>query len=101
MQKFVAGELGGSEFVDQVLYSILSHQKEAQSLREDFHRQATIELDSKICQFSIIILSLQLPLEAFDDEPDDEPEETNYFTEENLRKGIKLVLIEMEKYFKD
>ena len=35
LRKFVASELSGSEFVDRVLYSILSDKKEAQSLEED------------------------------------------------------------------
>ena len=99
MIKFVAGELNGSEFVDQTLYSILSDKKEAQSLEEDFQRQITLELDSKSFQFLKIILNLQLPVEAFDDEPEEDDE--NYFTEEKLREGVKLVLIAMEKYFKD
>ena len=96
MQKFVAGELNGSEFVDRVLYSILSDRKEAQSLEEDFHRQVTIDLDSKSFRFSEILVNLQLPLEAFDNEP-----EENIFTEEQLREGVKLALMDMEKYFKN
>lgn len=99
MQKFVAGKLNGSEFVDQVLYSILSDKKEAQSLEEDFQSQLTLELDSKSFQFSKIILNLQLPVEGFDNEPEEDDE--NYFTEEKLREGVKLTLIDMEKYFKD
>jgi Fe-S-cluster formation regulator IscX/YfhJ len=46
-----------------------------------------------------IILNLILPLEAFDDEPEEGGE--NYFTEEILREGVKLALIDMEKYFKN
>ena len=99
MRKFVAGELSGSEFVDRVLYSILSDKKEAQSLEENFHDQLTLELDSKSFQFSKIILNLQLPIEAFDDEP--EEDNGKYFTEEELREGVKFALIDMEKYFKD
>ena len=71
----------------------------AQSLEEDFHRQVTIELDSKSFQFSKILLNLQLPIEAFDDEPEDDI--SFYFTEEKLREGVKLALIDMEKYFKN
>jgi Fe-S-cluster formation regulator IscX/YfhJ len=99
MRKFVAGKSNASEFVDQVLYSILSNKREGQSLEEDFQSQLTLELDSKSFKFSKIILNLILPLEAFDDEPEEGDE--NYFTEEILREGVKLALIDMEKYFKN
>ena len=55
-------------------------------MEEDFQRQETIKLDSKSFQFSKIILALQLPMEAFDDESQEEQEEeiSNYFTEQRL-----------------
>jgi hypothetical protein len=96
MRKFVSGELSGSEFVDRVLYPILSDKKEAQSLEEDFHRQVTIELDSKSFGFSKILLNLQLPVEGFDEDP-----EESFFTEEELREGVQLALLDMENYFKN
>jgi len=99
LRKFVAGELPGFEFVDQVLYSILSDKKEAQSLEKDFHRQVTIELDSKSFKFSKILLNLQLTLEAFDDEL--EENSPGYFTEEEIRKWVELALRDMEEYFND
>lgn len=96
MRKFVSGELSGSEFVDRVLYPILSDKKKAQSLEEDFHRQVTIELDSKSFGFSKILLNLQLPVEGFDEDP-----EESFFTEEELREGVQLALLDMENYFKN
>lgn len=99
LRKFIAGELSDSEFIDRVLYPILSNKKEAQDLEEDFRQQVTIELDPKSFQFSKILLNLQLLLEAFDDEP--EEDDSDYFTEEELREGIKLALRDMEKYFTD
>lgn len=86
-------------YIQFYLIKNLSDKKEAQSLEEDFQSQLTLELDSKSFQFSKIILNLQLPIEAFDDEPEEDDE--NYFTEEKLREGVKLALIDMEKYFKD
>lgn len=96
LQKFVASELDGSEFVAEVLYAILSDKNEAQSLEEDFYQQRTINLDPKSFQFSKILLNLILPLEGFDADPDE-----SFFTEDELRKGIKIALKAMENYFKD
>ena len=95
LRKFVAGELNASEFVDRVLYPILSNKREADDLKREFYRQVNLDLDSKSFEFSKILLALILPLEGFDEEP-----EESFFTEEELREGVKLALKEMEKYFK-
>ena len=104
LQDFVDGELDSPEFVAQVLYVILSDKNEALDLEEafyqrkniNFYQKRNIDLDPKSFQFSEIILSLLLPLEGFDADPNE-----SFFTEEELRKGVKLALKEIEKYFKD
>lgn len=96
LRNFVAGELDGSEFVAQVLYAILSDKNQALDLEEAFYQKRNIDLDPKSFQFSEIILNLLLPLEGFDADPNE-----SFFTEEELRKGVKLALKEIEKYFKD
>ena len=96
LQNFVAGKLDGPDFVAEILYKILSDKNEALSLEEDFSQQRTVDLDPKSFQFSKIILNLLLPIEGFDENP-----EESFFTEDELREGVKLALKELEKYFKD
>lgn len=69
LRKFVAGELNASEFVNRVLYPILSNKREADDLKREFSRQVNLDLDSKSFEFSKILLALILPLEGFDEEP--------------------------------
>lgn len=68
-------------------------------MEEDFQRQETIKLDSKSFQFSKILLNLQLAVQAFDDEPEENT--SSYFPEEKLREGVQLALLDMENYFKN
>ena len=56
MGEFVASKSNCSEFIDQVLYSMLFDRREGQSLGENFQSQLTLEVDSKSFQFSKIIL---------------------------------------------
>ena len=99
LEKFVAGELNGVQIVNGVLYPLLSNIREAQDFTENFKGQQKIELDPKSFQFSKIITELQFPLEAFDDEP--EEDDYGFLTEEELREIMKVVLKDMEKYFKN
>jgi hypothetical protein len=68
LRKFVAGQLNASEFVDRVLYPILSNKREADDLKREFSRQVNLDLDSKSFEFSKILLALILPLEGFDED---------------------------------
>ena len=99
MQKFVSHELSGSEFVSTIFFRILKDKKESNLLKKDFERQATLELNPKIFQFSKIISSLYLVLEAFDEEL--EVEDSACLTEDQLRQIVKDVLPKVQKYFID
>ena len=94
MRKFVAYELSTIDFVAEVLDSSLSNTNEAQELKEDFRRQANIELDPKSFGFSKIISGLIPFLEGFDADP-----EESFLTEEEFREVIQNSLMKVEKYF--
>ena len=100
MQKFVSHELSGSDFVIRVFYQILEDKKKSDLLTKDFERQATLELNPKIFQFSEIIKDLDLILEAFNEEESD-VEDSVSLTEDQLRKIVKDLLPKVEKYFTD
>lgn len=51
-------------------------------MKKEFHRQVTIKLDLTNFQKLKILLNLQLPIEAFDDEP--KLNISGYFIEEEL-----------------
>ena len=99
LQKFLAGELGSSDFVNQVLYPILSDKREARDLETNFYQQAKIDLDPKSFGFSKIIWNLQLILEGFNENPTEQDD--SIITEEELREAVKLALVEINKYFSD
>ena len=99
MQKFVSHELSGVEFVKIIFFKILNDRKESSILKKDFKRQARLELNPKIFQFSEIIDNLYLALEAFDEEP--EVLDSACLTEDQLHQVVKDVLPKMEKYFID
>ena len=94
MWKFVEYELSIADFIAEVLYPSLSNTNEARDLREDFRRQANIELDPKSFGFSNIISGLIPILEGFDEDP-----EESFLTEEEFREIIQNLLIKVEKYF--
>jgi Fe-S-cluster formation regulator IscX/YfhJ len=94
MRKFVAYELSTIDFVAEVLYPSLSNTNEARELKEDFRRQANIELDPKSFGFSKIISGLIPFLEGFDEDP-----EESFLTEEEFREIIQNSLMKLEKYF--
>lgn len=104
MEKFAAEELSGSEFVNRVYYTILSDTKESKILETDFEKQATLELNPEIFQFSKVIRDFELVLSIcdFDEEPEiDEDEEASFLTEDKLRAIIKKELPKIQKYFID
>lgn len=55
IQKFVGGELNAQEFWDRLLVD----QEKAHNLLEDSQKQANIEVNPNVFQFSKIILSFQ------------------------------------------
>ena len=93
IQKFVSNELSIADFISEVLYPSLSNKREAFDLREDFQRQASIELDPKSLGFSKVISGLIPILEGFDEDP-----EESFFTEKEFREIIENVAIEIQKY---
>jgi hypothetical protein len=107
MEKFVAEELSGLEFVNRVYYTILANKKDSKILETDFERQATLELNSEIFQFSKVIGDFEFVLSIFDEEPeideDEEPEigQSSFLTEDQLREIIKKELPKIQKYFID
>ncbi len=50
MREFVAGNSNCFVSIDQVLYSMLSDNRECQSLGKDFQSQLTLEVTSKSVQ---------------------------------------------------
>ena len=94
MRKFVAHELSAIDFVAEVVYPSLSNRNEGFDLKEDFRRQAKIELDPKSFGFSKIISGLTPILEGFDEDP-----EESFLTEEEFREVIQNSLMKVEKYF--
>jgi hypothetical protein len=97
MEKFAAGELSGSEFVNTVYYTILADKRESTTLETDFEKQARLELNPEIFQFSKIIKDFEFVLSIFDEE---EPEISS-ITEDELRAIIKKELPKIQKYFID
>lgn len=94
MRKFVAYELSTIDFVAEVVYPSISNSREGLELREDFRRQANLELDPKSLGFSKIISGLTPVLEGFDEDP-----EESFLTEEEFREIIQNSLMKLEKYF--
>ena len=69
MKKFVSHESSASDFACTVYFLIRNDKKESECLLEDFEKQATLELNPKIFQFSKIICDFELLLEGFIPEP--------------------------------
>jgi hypothetical protein len=57
-QKFVSQELSGAKFGKRIFFKILNDRKESSILKKYFKRQARLELNPKIFQFSEIIDNL-------------------------------------------
>jgi hypothetical protein len=99
MEKFAAEELSGSEFVNRVYYTILADKKDSKILETDFEKQATLDLNSEIFQFSKVIGDFEFVLSIFDEEP--EIGQSSFLTEDQLREIIKKELPKIQKYFID
>ena len=68
MRKFVNGELSALEFAQEFSDRLLADSDEANNLVEDFQKQANIELNPNIFEFSKIILDFELLLEVYQNE---------------------------------
>lgn len=71
MQKFVGGELNALKFAQEFSDRLLADREEANNLLEDFQKQANIELNPNIFEFSQIILDFELFLEVYQNEVED------------------------------
>jgi hypothetical protein len=106
MQKFVGGELNALEFAQEFWDRLLADKEKANNLLEDYQKQANIEVNPNIFEFSKIILSFQLPLEVYQNEVEDlEIGEMSAndlsFTQDSILGGVKLALEDVNKYFTD
>jgi hypothetical protein len=95
MKKFVSHECSAADFACTIYFLIRNDIKESECLIKDFEKQATLELNPKIFQFSKIISDFELVLEGFIPEP------TTNITEDELRQIVNNVLPKIKKYFTD
>ena len=106
MQKFVGGELNALEFAQEFSDRLLADREEANNLVEDFLKQANIELNPNIFEFSKIILDFELLLEVYQNEVEKlEIEESSEidlsFTQDSILEAVKHALEKTNKYFTD
>lgn len=107
MNKFVTEKLNSEEFAKTFFGRLWSDREKAESLYEDFSKQANIKLDPQSFQFSNIICSFEFPLSAYLDELaiseylEDEPDFTSIDDPDSLRKIVQEALLEVNKYFTD
>nr|UDP55535.1 hypothetical protein orf103a [Schizostauron trachyderma] len=101
MKKFVSHESSASDFACTIYFLIRNDQKESECLVEDFEKQATLELNPKIFQFSKIISDFEVILEGFINVDESGIEDPEYLTADQLRQIVKDVLPKVEKYFTD
>lgn len=99
MEKFVKGEINGSEFVDLILYTILHDKRRARTLKRDVKKQALLQLDENHYEFGTIISNLTLSLESYEADAETDDNLIYYITEEELRIIVKDVLSKVQKYF--
>ncbi len=106
MGKFVGGELNALEFAQEFSDRLLADREEANNLLEDFQKQANIELNPNIFEFSKIILDFELLLEVYQNEVEEletgESSENDLsFTQDSILEGVKHALEKTNKYFTD
>ena len=93
IQAFISNDISIDDFIPEILYLGLSNKKEASALKEDFQRQANIDLDPKSFGFSKIISELIPILEGFDQDPDE-----SFFTETEFREIVENLAVKLKKY---
>ena len=111
MREFVNGELNVLEFAEKFSDHLLADKEKANNLVEDLQKQANIELNPDIFEFSKIILDFELILEVYQNEIDDyeiddynrkESCENNLsFTQDSILQIVIQALEKSEKYFTD
>ena len=106
MRKFVGGELNALEFAQEFSDRLLVDREEANNLLEDFKKQADIEVNPNIFEFSKIILDFELLLEVYQNEVEDlergELSENDLsFTQDSILEGVKRALEKINQYFTD
>ena len=106
MGKFVGGELNALEFAQEFSDRLLADREEANNLVEDFQKQANIELNPNIVEFSDIILDFELLLEVYQNkveelETRESSENELFFTQDSILEGVKRALEKINKYFTD
>ena len=106
MRKFVGGELNALEFAQEFSDRLLADKEEANNLVEDFQKQADIELNPNIFEFSKIILDFELLLEVYQNKVEEletgESSENNLsFTQNDIVEGVKHALEKINKDFTD
>lgn len=106
MQKCVGGELNALEFAQEFSDRLLADREESNNLLEDFQKQANIELNPNIFEFSKIILDFELLLEVYQNEVEEletgESSENDLsFTQDSILEGVKRALEKINKYFTD
>ena len=106
MRKFVGGELNALEFAQEFSDRLLADREEANNLLEDFQKQANIELNPNIFEFSKLILDFELLLEVYQNEVEEletgESSENDLsFTQDSILEGVKRALGKINKYFTD
>ena len=106
MQKFVSGELNALEFAQEFSDKLLADREKAKNLLEDFRKQADIELNPNIFDFSTLILDFDLLLEVYQDEVEEletgELSENDLsFTQDSIVEGVKRELEKLNQYFTD
>ena len=94
MEKFVAGKLSGTQFTNNVYYTLLSDKQESAILVKDFEKQKTLELNREIFQFSKLITSFEDVLMIYNLEPDSEN-----LTKDRLREIVREQLPKVREYF--
>lgn len=97
MQKFVSSELNALEFAQEFSDRLLADREEANNLLEDFQKQANIELNPNIFEFSKLILDFELLLEVYQNEVEEletgESSENDLsFTQDSILEGVKRAL---------
>ena len=93
IEEFVSNKITIIDFINQVLYPILSDKDEANELLNDFQHQEKITLDPNSLGFSKIIISLIPVLEGYEDNI-----EETIFTEQEFREIIKKAFIQLKQY---
>ena len=94
------------KFFQEFSNRLLLDREKANNLVEDFEKQANIELNPNIFEFSKIILDFQLVLEVYQNElkeleTGELSENDLSFTQDSILEGVKRALEKINKYFTD